>query len=311
MTRVAGLGEGLLAAATFVDRQRRVGHEGLRRRARAARNASSSARATGLAEHQALLAAVQPRDHGGGVVHAADVVERDVRLRGGRGRVGATTCTGRRRRRRALHPAPDRVGVADGRREPDALELPAGQPLDPFQHGEQVPAAVGRRRRRAARRSTTARSVAKNRSWSTPPRDEHRLERLRGGRAGCPAARRGCGGARRRRRRRATAPTCGRASRRSCSSRGCRLLSSARSGRHVEHRQCRASASCDHLATAAGRRRPRSCRRPSGRRSTQSSPERTGSTAAACSGRRLGQPRELTTWYSMAGVEAGRARPST
>jgi hypothetical protein len=97
--------------------------------------------APAVAEHEALLAVVQRGDHRGGVVQHADVV--DSHLSGGRRRSGRgdDRCwsglgVG------PLQPAEQLVGVADGCRKANSLQAPAGQPGDPFQHGEQMPATV-------------------------------------------------------------------------------------------------------------------------------------------------------------------------
>ena len=66
MTRVRRLGEGLLAAAPFVGRERRVRHEGLDAELPQGEGELLGL-APGLAEHQPLLAAVQRGDHLGGV----------------------------------------------------------------------------------------------------------------------------------------------------------------------------------------------------------------------------------------------------
>src|SRR5690606_20438319 len=90
-------------------------------------------------EHQALLAVVQARDDGGRVVEGAHVVDRDLR-RGARprGRGDDDAATGRARG----EPGQQVVGVADGGRQADALERSAGEPFEPGEDREQVPAAV-------------------------------------------------------------------------------------------------------------------------------------------------------------------------
>jgi hypothetical protein len=138
---VASLRERLLGLAALVDRQRRVRHEGTDL-ARSQGERELLGLAAALAEHQPLLPRVQGGHDGGGILDTADVVQADLRrsfgpLRGrgehhaGPGRPGA-----------ALQPTEQRVGVADGGGQADPLDRAAGQVREPFQHGEQVPAAV-------------------------------------------------------------------------------------------------------------------------------------------------------------------------
>ena len=104
----------------------------------------------GVAEHQPLLAAVQCGDHLGRVAHRADVVQLDLPGR----RTGPGITLGCRLRAwrddgclsgsapRALQPGKELLRVPDRGRQPDPLHGPPGQAADPFQHGQQVPAAV-------------------------------------------------------------------------------------------------------------------------------------------------------------------------
>ena len=116
-------------------------------------------------------------DDRGGVGQAADVVERHL---GASRRCGRRVCDHRGRadaaRRRAAS-ASSSSGLPTVADRADALQLAAGEAREPLEHGEQVPAAivagegvhlVDDDRRRSAN----------NRAWSTPVRDQHRLQRL-------------------------------------------------------------------------------------------------------------------------------------
>jgi hypothetical protein len=113
-----------------------------------------------VAEDKPFLSPVQGRDEFGRVVQGAHVVEFNF-ARGpadqvGGGLVGVPGPVGSGRQMharsddlpgtascaRALQPVQQVGGVADGRREPDPLNGPAGYPFQPFEHGEQMPSPV-------------------------------------------------------------------------------------------------------------------------------------------------------------------------
>ncbi len=95
--------------------------------------------APAVAEHEPLLAAVQPRDHGGGVVERADVIERDVGAR--------WTCNGgcddaTMPAARAHEPAKKSRRLPNCRRKPDALQVVTRGLGHALKDRQQVPATI-------------------------------------------------------------------------------------------------------------------------------------------------------------------------
>ena len=153
---VASLGERLLRAAAFVDRQRRVrqvrGHAAFPQC-----GAYLLYELPGVAEDQALLSLVQRGDHRCGVAHRAHVVQLDIgrcrpalpRLGAGHRDIGLPGDNVRSHDNGralvpagALKPAQQFIRVADRGRQPDPLDGVPGDAGQALQHGEQVPAAV-------------------------------------------------------------------------------------------------------------------------------------------------------------------------
>ena len=231
-----------------------------------------------VAEHQPLLAAVQAGD------------DQSRRWRGCR-RSRASTSGGRPRRRpggvttsRGPAGRPVRASRSSSSGLPTVADRPMrwssrpGEPREPFQHRQQVPAPVvaGEGVHLVDDHGPHAGEEA---GVVDARRDQHRLERLRGGEQDVGRVGAGSG-------RRADwpmspcqSPTRRPTSRRSCSSRGVQVVEQRPQRADVEHRRARASPP-RASATAAGRPPPRSCRRRWGRAASTCSPARIGSMAA-------------------------------
>jgi len=135
---VPRLGERLLGSTPFCRGQRGVGQVGVHV-AGSERRAELLGAAAAVDEHQPFLPAVQPGDDGGGVLHRADVVELDIAA----GRVaGRCDDPAGPIGRRPLQPGNQLIGIADGCRQPDALDRPIGDLRDALQNVQQVPATV-------------------------------------------------------------------------------------------------------------------------------------------------------------------------
>jgi hypothetical protein len=199
-----------------------------------------------------------------------------------------------------LEPLEQHIRVADGGGQTDPLERAPGQRAQPIEHGEKVPAAVVARegvhlvdddgpqvtRTCDGASSSVESSIASSDSGVD---EQHRAA------ATWPVA----GGCLQRCRRGARWPA-GRASPADVASRGSRLLRSARIGTTYSTDTPRPLIVI-HLRGAAASR-PRSCRPPWGRRTTQSSPSNRPRTIdAVCSGR--------SRWPARASSRRGAARP--
>ena len=288
---VARLGERLLGAAALVGGQRGVGQEGRHARAPAAAAPSSSTGCRDSQKTSRFSPAVQRGDDRGGVVDRADVVELDVAGR----RRRRSRLAGRRRRARrpapAVCPRPTPAARSAARR--GCRRWPTGRCAGAAgrRRGSGVPARRAgaspgrRRRRRAPRRRRRPAGRRRTRRWSTlaltsiDSSDSGVVSRMSG--RSRRIARR-CGSVD------VAVPERGAAAEPA----GVRLepgqqvVEQRLERADVEHRQCPASRSLGHPATAAGRSPPRSCRRRSGASSRASSPASSGAIAASCSGRR-------------------------
>ena len=135
---VVPVGEGVFRLPPLLLAERAVGDEG--RDAQLPQPSAQFLRpGTAIDEDQPLLAPVQPGDDHGRVLQRADVVQLDLGLR-------AAASAGRNTTRSPCagpgQPVDEHLRVPDRRRQPDPLKLPAGQPRDPLEDREQVPAAV-------------------------------------------------------------------------------------------------------------------------------------------------------------------------
>ena len=230
---VARLGEGLLGPASLVRGRARRGT----RRSSTSRSPQRSAELLDASRGCRRTPAASRRGAGG-----RSPWRRCRASRRSRARPPASSAAARRGRRydgtrdapRAAAPCSQveqLVGVADGGGQADALQRPAGE-LARAARARRAGASRGRRRRRRAprrrRRRARRRSSA---AWSTSTSTRASPRATPAWSAGCRAARRGSG-----RRARWPMSPCQSAARpaeparRSRSSRGCRLLSSARSG---------------------------------------------------------------------------------
>ena len=173
MTQSRASAERCFSGASFALPERAVRDEG--------RDVVSSKRGSELLgprpavdEDEPLLTAMEAGDHECGVVEAADVVECDRRDLGVLDRRAQDV---RRPSTRRGQPGEEFVGVAQGGRERDALDLAAGEPAHSFENGEQMPASIVASEG-VCLVDDDAPHVGEPALVIDAARDEHRLDRL-------------------------------------------------------------------------------------------------------------------------------------